>query len=876
MGTIMSLLEKKNSELTAADRKAMRRSVGSLDMPYPGIRTQKDADGKIIERKLGVITDSNLALYSDRSEDEVTGLLFRNMASHNLLFAQQEIIAMMAPDSNNRFVVLLGEPGNGKTELAKTIAWASDSRGPLTVDCGGRYMSDMLWEKVIDYGEGSKTALTDCIRNNQLSTNSKKIFEESLPGALIWDKDGKETIGINWDRIGEAQETAKSTKEKPDFEKTEVAAERDLKLIQEIATLEGIPPQAVNSIGIKKQHGIIMRAFQSGQKLIFDEITKSKVDGDDALQTVFQFFNGEIDAVTVQNDMKVSGHPETDDFTFRREDMPIGFGVIATGNLESDGVSTHAFSLSQNSRFIKFTSGKPQLDDWKHQFAREMTGMPFTTVQLVLPGAAKSDPEGFGDALVQTCQKGLAAQQTKVTPEKLTHLKNWEDTGAAIDMLAKFYMFFEQLVDPMSELNSRGPLNWPDDNVNKAIMVELGGEVKKDNSMSFRDQCAVDPRKIIQDMANTLRKKPNVQAVDENSGLRLNPSAIGRQDLPAPVDNPEETSGELGTRMEQVLIARVGSMMADKPGLNKALLAKMKQLGITASPEFKGKTLAELLDQPLIPGLGGTGNAYSLRNVLLSHLRNADRSLVMKPDDAVVTMEQANDAFEDLGRLSANSTGTSPSKGRIILLGPDLKHAFNEAAAVDSINNQNRPAPADLIPASAFLETLKVPALAELNMQAIWRNTVSVEGLIEPSDVTTPVVDIAENKYGLGITTLRMQGANGKEVLLNVMLDNERRKALIVTDDKVESETKTMLDREGYTVVSLADPGAEARTAEFIRETLEQPSRKSSRTEDEKNLTYAFLMRAGDAGNEAQLQPLKKLMTGNLPAPKAIYMIKQP
>lgn len=867
----MSIVEKKISELTAADHKEALRPIGTPDMPYPGIYSELDSDGKIVKQELGVIADpsSQLALYSDQSPEFVTGLMFRNMASPSLLYAQQEVIRLMAPDSKNRFVVLLGEAGNGKTELAKTIAWASDSRGPLMVDCGGRYLSDLIWEKVIDFGDGFKQALTDRIRNGTLSAKSIEIFDQSLPDALVREN-GKIT-DINWDKIGEPKN--KGTEKDPDIESTAEACDRDLKFIQTISTLEGIPPQSTNSIGVKKQRGIMIRAWESGQKLILDEMTKSKIDGDNAMQTMFQFLNGEIDKVTLQNDMKVAGHPETDDITLQHSDMKVGFGVIATGNEESDGSSTHGFSVSQNSRFTKFISGKPTSDDWKHQITREMTGMPFSTINKMLPGAGKNDPEGFGDALVQTCQMGLSEQdRAKITPEKLTHLKNWDRTHQAVDMMTQYYMFFQQLVDPTSELNSRGlDKAHPDYEIMQNLKADISKEAR--TSMSFRDQCAIDPRKIIQDVTNALAIKPTVQQIGENPGLCLNPAAVGHRDLTPPVNNPEEISAEFGTRMAQVLQARVGSMMVGREALNAALVAKMKQIGIIPSDDHDGPTLADLLNQPLIQGLGSQRNAFYFRKTLVEHLKGANSNLT---DDEVISQDQAADVYKELEKLTAGSAETSPREASVIVLGQDLSHIFNQASAVDSIGDKNQPAPADLIPAAAFIESLKVPALAEWNTQAIFRKTVSAENLIPASDVTTPVVQMAEYNGSIGITTLRMQGANGDAVPVNIIRDGERGQSLIVTD-AADSMTKDALRRDGYTVVAYGASDAEMRVADFIRATLELPSRKAALTDTERHLTAAFLLRAGDAKNEAELQPLKELMTTkSLPAPAAVNMLNKP
>jgi len=876
-------LEETNSEPTEAAGKKRFVAVGTPEMSYPGKRAKLDQDGKIVNMELGTISDGTIGFYTDQPKDVVIGHMFRHMASPALLYAQQEIMLLMAPESRNKIVVLLGEAGNGKTELAKAIAWASDSRGPVIFDCGGRYMNDLIWEKVIDYGEGFKQALTDRISNGgTFSAKSLEIFAKDLPDDVLVTKNGKIT-DIDWDKIGKPKNKNEGTDQKPEYESTAEACERDLKTIRTIATLENIPPEAINSLGIKKQRGLGIRAPLEGRILILDEITKAKLEGNDALQRWIQFMNGEINEVTLQNDMKIAGHPETDDVTLRREDMPVGYGVIGTGNLASDGFSTHGFSVSQSSRLIQFESGKPDLDDWKHQITREMTGMPFSTVQLVLPGWAKSDPVGFGDTLVKIVQMGLTDEDQAITPEQLTHLKNWDKTLPAVDMMAKLYIFFQQLVDPGSELNST---TLPDDHVNKKIQDDLKAALVLDprsrTTAAFRDQCAIDPRKIIQDMASGLTKKPTVQPIDENSSLRLNPSAIAQENVMPPVANPQEVSAELGTRMVQAILARIGSMMADRPALNRALVAKVEQLGIIASDEYKGPTLADLLNQPLIPGLGGARDVNSFRTLLADHLRKVNSGLALKSDGEIMTEKEAGAAYDKLDQLLAEGAGTDPHKGRIIMLGNnfdanDLSTIFNQASAVDSIGNTDQPAPAALIPAAAYIETLTVPGLAALNIQALFRNTISTtEGLMTPSAVTTPVVDIAENKGALGITTIKMLGADGNPVNVNVLADNGRRKYLVVADTAVDDPTKEALRNNGITVVPYGR-GAEAGVAKFVSEMLEQDSHKFTLADDEQRLIAALMLRAGGPEDEAKPTSLKNAMTRkDLAVPKPVYMIKQP
>jgi hypothetical protein len=103
-------------------------------------------------------------------------------------------------------------------------------------------------------------------------------------------------------------------------------------------------------------------------------------------------------------------------------------------------------------------------------------------------------------------------------------------------------------------------------------------------------------------------------------------------------------------------------------------------------------------------------------------------------------------------------------------------------------------------------------------------------------------------------------------------MDSTRKKGLIVTDT-VDAATKAALSSD-YTIVAYDDTDAEKQVAGFIKETLGHSSRKSTLKDLEKQLTAAFILRAG---NESQMQPLEKMLTTrNLPAEAPVYMVNKP
>ncbi|NCC05589.1 MAG: hypothetical protein EOM37_16475 [Proteobacteria bacterium] len=867
----MNLLMKKIGALSPTELNDLFKPIGTSDLPYPSTHFGFDSNGKL-EADIGVIADDAhpLAIYSDRSHEYVVGQLNRRMPIPSLLHVQKEAILARAPESKSRVMMIVGKPGAGKSELAKTVADVSDSRGAEIVDCGGHYLSDLLWEQVIDCGEDFKTALTNRVQSGLLTEASVKIFEEQFPEALVKGEDGK-AADILWDKI--AVPRNKGTKEKPEFESTSEAAERAMRLIEStIAKYEGIPPQTVNSIGMKKVPGIIKRLHDEGRIGLLDEYTKSVEGSDDSLQTLLQYMNGEIDEFTTTNSMKTGGREETYSYTLRRSDMKAGFFLFMTGNSQEDGFSTHMLSKSAYSRLPVFTINEPLPIDWKHRISQVVTGLPLSTLYAVFSDAAKEDPEEFAETLVELRLMGLSSKVPphqlamlggKTTKEDGTVVYNWENTRTAIEKLADFYMYWARIVDPRSDLFDPAK-SQNNDNIEN-VLPEI--------SPSYRDECAIDFRKTIQAMGEALRLKPEVKKIEGGSRLRMNFSAVGRQTT-ARVARPEQVASELGTRLEAVLLERIGASTVGRPKLREALVKEARERGIIKLPNQQpgSNTLADLLNQDMLASVGGTKTVLSLREALVARLRQANPELNGKSDNDIMSIERAVAASEELQALTSGSRGAR--KNQIVILGKDTKRVFIGAEAIDGAAGGNKPQASELVSTTDFLESLKIPAVANMNMQGIWTDAISSRNLVKPSAETTPVVQIAEGKHesGIGITTVAMQSADGRGIVpVHVMLDDERGKGLIVTDT-VDAPTRSALGKD-YTIVSYGDANAEDQVKGFLKASLEVASRKPKMVELEQQLTYAFMLRAG---NEAEVQPLARMMTTRgVPAEAPVYIVSQ-
>jgi energy-coupling factor transporter ATP-binding protein EcfA2 len=861
----MSVLSKKTKDLTTDERFSLYRAVGTSGLPYPASHFVAGSDGAL-EMEIGVIADDDhpLALYADMPHEHVVGLLYREMAIPSLLHVQKEAILRRVPESTNRLMAIVGDPGSGKSHMAKMMGRIRDPRGAEVIDCGGRYMGDLLFEQVIDFGEDFKTALGDRIKSGALSARSIKIFDEEFPDALTRDSDEK-VNGVNWAKIGTPKNNG--TEDEPKFETTADAVTRSMGLIENtIAKWESIPTQTVNTVGVRKQAGPLIRAFQEGRELVLDEYTKSIEGSDDSLQTVLQFMTGEIDEAVVENSMKVNGREETYAFKFRRADMKPGFFVTMTGNKDTDGHSTHTLSRSAYSRINPFTIEDPLPVDWKHRISQILTGVPLSTLYSVFSDMAQDDPEEFGDLMVELRLMGLDEEQrAKVPTHHITMLRNWQQTNEAVEKLSDFYMYWSRIVDPNSDL-------YDPDKQQNATNIDL---IMPEISAGYRDESAVDFRKVIKDMDEALRAKPEVKKIDAGGSLRLNFGTVGKK-LAERTSRPEVLASEFGTRLEDILLERIGTMTAGRPQLQASLMKEARERGILmlsgSNPE-ENPTISKLLNQDIFAHIGGIKNITVLREVLSKRMRQDDPAL-KGTDEDLIPLDQAAALCEEVSRLSANDDN-NPNVGQIVMLG--TAEAFNMAAAIDGIESKKhkpmKPDASQLVRTSDFLDTLRIPTLASINMRGIWRKTLSNDNRVPASQEYAPLVEIAEGTHEskVGITTIMTQNADGEAIPTHVMVDGERKRSLIVTDS-VDDETKAALGKN-YTVVSYDDDNAEEQVATFIADTLKHPARREHAAELEGQLIGAFMFRSGVISN---VEKLAETMTRkDIKTEAPVYMVRQ-
>lgn len=851
----MTLQAKEISQLTAEDTQELFKPLGTPDLPYPSSVFVTDNKGKT-SMELGVIAENpaRLAAWSDRSHAYAAGQLYRRMAIPSLLHMQKEALLRRAPDSKKRVMLVLGKAGAGKSDIAKTLADVCDKRGAEVIDCGGRYLGDLLWEQVIDYGEDFKTALTTRIRAGLLSPESAQAIDKKFPKALVRNEAGKVT-GINWDKTIDNKANS------------DEALAQSVALARTVAEYEGIPAQTTNSVGVKKVPGVFKRWHDEGRTGILDEYTKSILGSDDSLQTMLQYLNGEIDEVTTTNAVKIDGREETYSYTLRRSEMKAGFNVYLTGNDQEDGVSTHMLSKSAYSRLPLFKIEAAEPMDWMHRISQVWTGLPLSTLCTVFSSLAKDEPEEFAQTMLDLRVMGLdEKKQAAVPAHQLTLLHNWESTAPAIEKMANFYVFWSKIIDPNSDLYDDRPQN-------KAYQDTL-----QEISPAFRDECAIDFRKAIADFDDALKIKPVVRKIDGSVSLRLNFAAVSRKSAAPVSDRPEAITAELGSRLENVIHERICTMTRGRPMLQAALIKEAQERGVlTVDPSKDKETLSKLLNQDAYTRIGGIKTVAALREALVTRLKKINPWMKGKADDEIMPMDQAAAASEELTRLAKElEAQQTPRKGALVVLGKDAAGIFNRVSAVDSTGLKEKPATKDLVAISDFLESLKIPAIANMNMENIWRKTFSAENTFKASKGATPYVELAEGTHAsrFGVTTLMLRADNDNEpVSAHVLADKARGRHLIVTD--VEDTAMATNPGDNTVVVSRSDMQAGRKIEAFIKESMAHGSRKSIDVSAlNMQLAYAFMLRAGgEDGNPT----LGKLLLGKATTSNAaVYMVNKP
>lgn len=864
----MSLLSKRIRGLTPEDRAELSAPLGVDSIPFP-------ANPRPFQNGLDLSMAGPIPAISTRAYPDFVGAAYSNMVVPSLYGAMRNFYEQGSPDSNSFFTLCVSPYGWGKTEGGINLARQMDDRdNPFVfLNVANRNYEDLLWETVIDLGDDYKTALIERLQNGSLKPASQGVLEENLNHALVKDDKGK-IIGLDENKFGLPRGDETHTE----------ALERDLKFLRLIAENEGISHQTQNALGIRKVFNrALEKAMAEGKVLIWDEFSKGIENTWDPLLEFMAWANGRgPDIITLRSTFSVNGREETATRTLDRNDRAVGFRIWATGNPVDDMFhSEKAEALLSRCASNRFIMDEPTLPDWEHMASLILTGLPIATHKKFF-SASGIDDETFAEMFADWRESKAKINGSSVPVAHASRLENHTDTAQAIKIISTLMDFSRRIMDPRSDLHERD-LNgeYTDQNGNIQKTTPRYEAVRNVISPQLAFTRPVDPRALwgFVNWAENGGSLDEEISPEKSSVPKFNASALRRKPKIEP-EPPMERASKFGTRLEAAItkwIDRQTVGLTDEKGnpVKEALLNEARRLGAIATPGKDIPTISKLLNQDMFAHMGGIKSISALRSALSNRMRLSDPSLKGKSEDDLIPLDQAAALCEEVSRMSINDND-NPHVGRIVTLGDNLEKAFNMAAAVDGIatadHKPTKPKASQLVRTSDFLETLKIPTLANINMRSIWRRTLSNDNRVPNTPEYAPLVQIAEGTHEskIGITTVMTQDANGKAVPTHVLIDGERKQSLIVTDS-VDDETRQALGKN-YMIVTYDQADAQEKVQSFIDETLLHGSRPGNQ-ELEGQLIAAFVFRAGD---KRGIGALPAMMTSrDTVAARPVYMVNE-
>ena len=867
-----SLLSTKIKDLTPEIVAQLEKPLGTSDRPYPMWGSQRiEYNGKSgLEQVLSVIASdsSPMKIYSERDYREVMALAYCDMPVPSMLQLFFDGLERRKPESRNRTQMLIGNPGHGKSFMG-ALQGRLRTRKPVEVfDCGGKNMNELLFEMVLDFGAGDAlpTAIDKRLKAGTLQELSFGKLKQLAGKAITLDGGGNiQSIDWNYFKSGATPEEVDTA----------------FKLMKEVSHIEGLDNAGGNALGMNSQYGPLIRWFKENREGVLDEYNKSREGSDNALQTVWQFLNGEIDVCTVENPLKnkdITSGPSS--FTFRREEMGIGFFITLTGNKTEDGVTTRSLNKSVYSRLSPQTLPDPEVIDWQHRVCQMMVGLPVSTLYTVFKEQANKDPDGFGQWLMALRKTKAEIEGVAIPELQETLLTNWKNVVSASEKLAHFYDKWATLTD--AEKIMRG---------HSDLVEEVDEEYSKKEGVDFR--------KIKQHLEEAAVIRPHMEPCDAPAPINFKdfmkqPAAAGKDD-----ENP---SLFFGTRLVEFLERMVYEKSAaiGKPKLYEKLLKAMNEFGLNDVYLQEGarsnqKSVEASLNISSFADRDLGKQAQLARKVFCDYIRQVFPEIIAT-DDQIVTIKKLRDALELVAQKNTAETKElfvinrdHETLGSAPLAGARIEDVAVYTAAKKELELSYQ----DLVHHDDFMAALALPTVGGKNIAAIWESNIrplTGDQSTAPANENTPdaaakgatqdldeALHMAENRsaHKLATTTLRVLFADAKgeerDVSIHVVRNEARGKTLVV-GEKVPSKLLAAFKEAGIIHVDRNDPNAVAKVETALNDlTRNMPESVRGR------LTEAFKYR-NDVdtehlkGKNPQLSEL--LVDGNIEMMYGKYLIK--
>lgn len=865
-----NLLGTKIKDLTPEILAQLEKPLGTSSRPFPMWSSQRvdNGDGTSdIEQVLSFIGSDSypMKVYSERPYSEVVALSYCDMPVPSMLQLFFDGLERRKPESRNRTQMLIGNPGHGKSFMGALQGRLRSSKPVEVFDCGGKNMGELLFEMVLDFGAGA--ALPEAI-DKRLKAGTLQALSmgklKKLPGkALSLDAQGN-VQSIDWNYFKGAAS--------PD------EVDTAFQLLKDVSNVEGLDNASGNALGMNSQYGPLIRWFLENREGVLDEYNKSREGTDNSLQTVWQFLNGEIDVCTVENPLKnkdTTSGPSS--FTFRREDVPIGFFVTLTGNKTEDGVTTRSLNKSVYSRLSPQTLPDPDVSDWQHRICQMMVGVPVSTLYAVFKEQADKDPDGFGDWLLTLRRTKAKIEGVAVPAIQETLLSNWQNVVRSSEKLAQYYDKWASLTDAEKIMQNHTDL-----------VEEVDEEYAKKEGVDFR--------KIKQHLEEALPIRPHAEAYDTpvlvNFSDFLTAPAIGEK-------VEENPSLHFGTRLVEFLerMAYEKSAAIGKPKLYAKLRSAMKEyslrdINLQEGARSNQRSVEEDLNISSFADRDLNKQAKMARSVFCDYIRQVDPEVVAD-DEQIVTLKKLRDALELVSKQDTAKTKelTVVNHDLETLSISPLEGARIEDEAVYVATKKQLEITLDsLVHHDDFLASLALPTVSGKNIEALWESNIrpltGEQEAAVPANQNTPKgaagidkdegLRMAENRstQKVATTTLRVRFADAageeRDVSVHVVRNDVRGKTLVVSE-KAPSKLLAAFNEAGVTHVDRNDPNAKAKIESALND-LTRGMPEATR----QHLVNAFRYRNDVSVKEGQPVPaLSELLAdGSIETMFSKYLVK--
>ena len=736
----MSNLEKPVTALTPSDRATLKKYLGKPGRPYPIYVDDIETDvkgGIIVVQRLKQHVDFSIT--SDRHDDEVFGMAVREMPSPGMLPLFYDAVCMRDPDNKRRIQYLKGFAGAGKTYMSEMIARLRSEKGAIKVDCGGKNLSELLYETVLDFNSGRSlyNEIDKRIVSGTINPVSLGKLKDALGDAYA-DSEGK--IKINWQKISGKEKVSDA-----------------INAIREVAQAEGLSVGG-NSLGMATQEGPLIRAWKEGREIVLDEFNRGKPGSSAKLHGILQFIAGEISFAIAENTLKEKGDGTEHTFTFRREDMKPGFFVTLTGNAEEDGSDVEELPQSLSSRVIPKHIPHATVLDWQHRWCQALTGLPISTLYQFDKARADANPDGFRRKLLQWRTAGLTKDQIANIPDlQFRLIERWQDVVEATSRLAQFYYGWNQIINPDAKITRSGNLN--------QVLQEINDRYSREQSIDFR--------KIFAHLEDAMHQRIAPVTPEEGGGINyseaLDPNPHNSE------TEREDIGLNFGTRLVSVILRAIAdtSHKIGKTSLFTELVQHAANNGLLNPKLEEGRksnlrSVSDLLNDNPYDSPVADIRARIARDMFCAWLRSADGQ-VKASNDEVMTVARMREAIETENEAIAE-------EGHAVIFNPDRNTAYQAplvpASVVDSAEAQSReqlPAiPAEqLVSRAMFLYALAAPALRKGNLETLWARTLSAHCTAASALPSSEGLAMAEghSQSEVSVTTVMLaeKGKDGKD-----------------------------------------------------------------------------------------------------------------